>query len=497
MPPKGPSKNQGAKIGISTQKRCRSIQKWIYLLKFLLMQSIAGLLYNFLIHLARIVMRIAGLFHEKTGQKIRHEKNWKFLKDRDPERPLIWFHCASLGEFEQGRPVMERFRKQNPDWQILLTFFSPSGYQVRKNYEGADLICYLPFDLPAEVNTFLDFYGPELAVFVKYEFWRNFSKALRQRAIPLISISTILRGNQYFFKPWGGFGRRTLQNFSHFFVQNQETFDLLHSIGIDRVSIAGDTRFDRVADTLRISRDVVEVEKFKGDAKLMVCGSVWEEDMEVLVSLMSDVGYLTSDVKGQSSVERRMEKRERRKGAGVKAEAQTSDLKPQASNLAQLKLVIAPHEINQKQIDGWIAQLEKPCLKFSEITPQTDLGKIEVLFIDSIGLLSSLYRYGDFAFIGGAYGKGLHNILEAATFGMPIFFGDKAFHKFQEATDLIEQKSAFAVAKSSELTAKLNYFLSRPNELEKASLTASQYVKNHTGATDVVLNWIENKILRH
>ena len=339
---------------------------------------------------------------------MRQEKNWKNLKGRDPVRPLIWFHCASLGEFEQGRPVMERFRKRHPDWQILLTFFSPSGYEVRKNYAGADIICYLPFDLPSEVNTFLDLYQPRLAVFVKYEFWRNFSFELKKREIPLISVSTILREDQYFFKWWGEFGRQTLKKFDHFFVQNQQTKELLSSIDIKQTTLAGDTRFDRVADSLKTSREILAIQKFKGDSKLMVCGSVWEDDMEVLTGLMSEVASQPSEPEIQEK--------------GVRVNVQTSDT-------GHLKFVIAPHEINQKQIDSWIGRIDKKCLKFSEIGPDTDIENFEVLFIDSIGLLSSVYRYGNFAFIGGAYGKGLHNILEAATFGMPIFFGNKSLAK--------------------------------------------------------------------
>ncbi len=486
-------KNQGAKIGISTQIRCRTLYKWIYLLKFLLMRSLTELLYASLLRFVKLALRFAGVFHSKTRLKMKGEKNWKNTVLRDQSKPLIWFHCASLGEFEQGRPVMERFRKQHPDWQILLTFFSPSGYEIRKNYEGADIICYLPFDLPREVNAFLDLYQPRLAVFVKYEFWRNFSFELKRREIPLISISTILRKDQYFFKWWGGFGRNTLKRFDHFFVQNQRTKELLNSIGIVQTTLAGDTRFDRVADTLKSSRQVSEIERFKGDSKLMVCGSVWEEDMEVLMGVFSATLELTEagDRKQEAG---NGEKGEGKSENGDSAESQPLTFNLQPSNFKNLKLVIAPHEINQRQIDGWIDQIEKPCLKFSEITPDTNLENFEVLFIDSIGLLSSLYRYGDFAFIGGAYGKGLHNILEAATFGMPIFFGDQSYYKFQEANDLIGQKVAFPIADEEGLKDKIFYFLQNEQDLSKTSNLASEYVKNHTGATDVVLKWIEQEI---
>jgi 3-deoxy-D-manno-octulosonic-acid transferase len=412
---------------------------------------IKRLLYTGAVHFMKLGLALGGSFNAKLALRKQGANNWKiFATKRDQAKPLIWFHCASLGEFEQGRPVMERFRKEYPHWQILLTFFSPSGYEIRKNYTGADIICYLPFDLPKDVKLFLDLYQPNLAVFVKYEFWKNTVEEIKARNIPLISISTILRPDQYFFKFWGNLGRQTLKKFDHFFVQNQQTADLLETIGIHSYTIAGDTRFDRVADSLKAAFDISEIVTFKGENRLMVCGSVWQQDMEVLIPMI-------------------------RKTTG-------------------LKFIIAPHEIDREEIDKWEAEIGLKCIRFSEKQSISDWSSYDILFIDSIGLLSSLYRYGDFAFIGGAFGKGLHNILEAATFGMPVFFGKKTYHKFQEAVDLIEESVAFPVCDSEELEEKIKRFCRNESLLAETSLSATEYVKNHTGATDVVLGWIKNRL---
>ncbi|MGR3810649.1 3-deoxy-D-manno-octulosonic acid transferase [Jiulongibacter sp. NS-SX5] len=447
------------------------------------MDSIVGLLYQILLLFSRQVLKIVGFFHEKTRLRNANDQNWRNPNGRTFDKKLIWFHCASLGEFEQGRPVLERFKEKHPDWQVLLTFFSPSGYEVRKNYEHADFICYFPLDLPGEVNEFLNTYRPNLAVFVKYEFWRNFSKELKKRDVPLISVSTILRPDQYFFRKWGSFGRSTLQNFDHFFVQNEQTAELLKSIFIDQWTIVGDTRFDRVADTLKTCQKIDEIERFKSYSKLVIGGSVWKEDMEVLMGVFSTV------LEPTEAGSRKGEERNGENGEGGEP-----NIKHQTSSTPQLKFVIAPHEIDQNQIDEWISQIPLKCLKYSAVSSDTNLEEVQVLFIDSIGLLSSLYQYGDFAFIGGAYGSGLHNTLEAATFGMPIFFGDNAYHKFQEAHDLIDCEVAFPVKNTDELNFKLGAFLTDQELLEKVSHKAAEYVKNHTGASDMVLEWIEKKV---
>jgi 3-deoxy-D-manno-octulosonic-acid transferase len=408
------------------------------------------MLYNRTIFILNQVLKLVGRFNPKVKLQVAGQNSWKEgLNKRDHSKRLVWFHCASLGEFEQGRPIIERFKKKYPDWQIMVTFFSPSGYEVRKNYAAADIICYLPLDLPKNVSVFLDSYEPDIAIFVKYEFWRNYSFELKSRGIPLLSISTILRENQYFFKPWGNFGRGTLRQFTHFFVQNAETESLLKNIGISDVTLAGDTRFDSVADTLKSIRDIEIASNFNNNSKVLIGGSVWPEDMEVLI--------------------------------------------PYINQSENLKFIIAPHEIKDKQISEWESRLiGKSAIRYSKAVNNIDLSKSDVLIIDNIGLLSSLYQYGDFAFIGGGFATGLHNVLEAATFGMPIFFGDKAYSKFQEAKDLIEEGGAFKLSDFESFETRMKQLLSNGESYKAVKNITSKYVKNHTGATDVILNWIEN-----
>lgn len=392
-----------------------------------------------------LVLAILSPF--KTKARLRFKGNRRFLEvtdKRKPDEKLIWFHCASLGEFEQGRPVIERFKALHPNWQVLLTFFSPSGYEVRKAYPSADIVSYLPFDSKKNARLFLDSFKPDLAVFVKYEFWRNFLFETEKRGVPLLSISSIFRAEQSFFKPWGKFQRDVLGAVNYFFVQNALSERLLRSIGIENVKVIGDTRFDRVQDTLKTVKDIEEIKAFKNAKELMVCGSVWEHDMEVLIPFI---------------------------------------------NNTNLKFVIAPHEINQKEIHQWKNSISRKSINYSELSDRINVAEFDVLFIDNVGMLSSLYQYGNYAFIGGAYGKGLHNILEAATFGMPIFFGNQKYHKFQEAVDLIEKKAAFPVKDSLELESVIQSV-----DKNEASKIAAEYVKNHTGATDVVLEYLEELI---
>lgn len=404
--------------------------------------------YSFSIKLFGLAIHTFGIFNSKAKLRSGGQNNWKeVISKRDLSEPLAWFHCASLGEFEQGRPVIEAFKKKNPNHQILLTFFSPSGYEVRKNYTEADIICYLPLDLKSNVQEFLEAFQPNMAFFVKYEFWRNFIAGLKERDIPVVSFSTIFRPSQTYFKPFGGFARKPLLQIDKFFVQNQESADLLKKIGQHSVEVAGDTRFDRVADTLKTIREIEVAKVFKNNKKTLVGGSVWPEDMEVLIP------YINAS-----------------KG---------------------LKFILAPHEIKDKQMSEWESQMNsKSVIRFSKADKLSDLATYDVLIIDNVGMLSSLYQYGEFAFIGGGFATGLHNILEAATFGMPIFFGDKAFKKFQEATDLMEEKGAFSVSGFDDFNQIMGDLLSGASKYKETKNITSQYVKNHTGATDVILKWL-------
>ena len=322
-------------------------------------------------------------------------------------RPVAWFHAASLGEFEQGRPVMEAFRSRYPDYFILLTFFSPSGYEIRKNYNGADYVCYLPIDTSSNVRRFISAINPRIVFFIKYEFWFNYVNELFTRVSGLIAFSAIFRPEQVFFQSYGGFFRRILFGFDHIFVQNKSSVDLLWRVNIINCSVAGDTRFDRVRTIAANARELPEIEAFSSGNPCIVAGSVWDADMQVLIPVLN-----------------------RLKGS--------------------FKAIIAPHEIKNDQIRSWRKSLKGRTILYSELTPETEVSSYDCLIIDNIGMLSSLYRYGNMAYIGGSFGAGLHNILEAATFGLPLMFGNKSYARFEEALELIEYGGAFPIADAAQ-----------------------------------------------
>ena len=411
------------------------------------------LLYQFIIILYRFLVHIWSFYNHKAKLLVEGRKNWRrYLQSKMPESKgkTIWFHCASVGEFEQGRPVMEALKKENPGIFILLTFFSPSGYEVAKAYEFANLVCYLPWDSEKNAITFYALVKPDLVCFVKYEFWYYFLRQGTKARIPVILISGIFLHDQLFFKSYGGFYRKLLVYFDHFFVQNTESLELLAAHNFTNVTVAGDTRLDRVIEIASHTGVIEAVENFMGESRTLIAGSVWPDDLEVLLPMIND-----------SSV--------------------------------NLKYIIAPHEINAGQIEIFREKLITPSLLYSEIT---DLSKnlppneATVLIIDNIGMLASLYRYGDFAFIGGAYGDGLHNIMEAAVFGMPVFFGQKNYRKFQEALDLIERKGAFPVSNSDELKSIISELLTNEEAYRFASNTAREYVYENKGATQKILDYI-------
>lgn len=362
------------------------------------------------------------------------------------QHPVAWFHCASLGEFEQGRPLIEAFARQHPEYRIALTFFSPSGYEVRKNYPGAHYIFYLPLDSSANARQFLDLVNPQVAVFVKYEFWYYYLNELHRRHIPVISVSAIFRPSQLFFKSYGAFYRDLLKLFTHIFTQNEASVALLQQAGISQVSMAGDTRFDRVLQTAAGVKTIPVVDQFKGSAPCFVIGSSWPQDLEVLLPFI----------------------------------LKWAD---------QLKFIIAPHEIHEKEISQLQASLPGLALRYSAARPET-AADFRVLLIDNIGMLSSLYAYGNFGFIGGAFGKGLHNTLEAAVFGLPLFFGP-AYDKFQEARDLVNQGLAFPVETTAELEEKFSALFHHPEQQEKICRQAKTYVQSHAGASAIILERLQ------
>lgn len=368
----------------------------------------------------------------------------------DRKAKYIWFHASSLGEFEQGRPMIEQIRKVHPEYKILLTFFSPSGYEVRKNYAGADVVCYLPFDTPGRVEQFLDLANPAMAIFIKYEFWGNYLHALQQRGIPVYIISAIFRREQLFFQWFGKPYRKMLDCFNHLFVQDERSKALLEEYGIRNVTVAGDTRFDRVIDVYHQAKQIPLVERFiKGtDGQqpplVFVAGSSWPEDEAIFI--------------------------------------------PYFERHPEMKLIIAPHEIHEGHLKSIEARLHRPTIRLSQATEQ-NVANQDCLIVDSFGLLSSLYRYGQIAYIGGGFGAGIHNTLEAAVYGMPVLFGPR-FQKFKEAKDLIAVGGAFTFDNAPAFTSRMNTLLSTPEALQQSSQAAGHFVQSHGGATTTILQEI-------
>ncbi len=406
------------------------------------------MLYSLAIYCWQYIQKLASLFNKKAKLRVEGLRSWQIpAQNRDITKPCVWIHCASLGEFEQGRPLIEALKNQYPHCQILLTFYSSSGYEIRKNYPLADMICYLPDDLKSTAQKFYQVYRPNLAVLVKYEFWRNFINEFAEHKVPIISVSSIFREDQHFFKVWGKSARVTLKKISYFFVQNEISKDLLHKIGLENVSRVGDTRFDRVADIARQIKQLDNVAHFVKQTPTCVAGSVWEEDMQILIATInSEIG---------------------------------------------LKYIIAPHEINTTQIEKWESQMLKKCVRFADLINDSEA---DVLIIDNIGMLSSLYQYGTVAYIGGAFGKGLHNILEAVTFGLPVFFGNKNYNKFKEAVDLLSLQTAQTVENEKDLTKGLVELLANEALLKKKNVANLKYIEQNKGATENIMRWLHENI---
>ena len=360
---------------------------------------------------------------------------------------IVWFHCASLGEFEQGRPLMEKLKLQQRDVKILLTFFSPSGYEIRKNYAGADFIFYLPMDTPSNAKKFIEIVNPQKVFFVKYEFWFNYLTELKNKNIPTYLVSGIFRENHHFFKSTGAWFRKQLSSFTHFFLQDEKSVEMLNSIGCTNTTLCGDTRFDRVFEVSKNAKQLDLVKLFVEDKKVMIVGSSWLEDEKIIAN------YFTNP----------------------------------KSQILNYKIIIAPHEINEKHLVSIEGQFSSTCLRYSKAT-EKNISEAQVLIIDNIGMLSSLYQYGTIAFIGGGFGKGIHNILEAATFGLPVIFGPN-YHKFVEAKELIKLGGAFSIKDVSEFE-KTMALLSDEQVLKTASQISKMYVQGRIGATDKILSKI-------
>ena len=414
------------------------LQKWLYTL------GLGGY---------KAALKLAAPLHAKAKKMVEGRQQ---LLERIQEAmqantaPVAWFHCASLGEFEQGRPVIEAYRQQHPGDKIFLTFFSPSGYEVRKNYGGADWIFYLPLDSSANAKAFVAAVQPRLAVFVKYEFWHYYLQELHQQRIPTLLISAIFRPNQFFFQPHGGFYRQMLGYFSQLFVQNEESAILLHNIGAAKVTVAGDTRFDRVLAISQQKKDIPLANAFADGKPVMVVGSSWQADIEVLAPLVQEYR-------------------------------------------GRVKFIIAPHEMGENGLQQTEDILRVKTVRFTR-TNAAEAKEADVLLVDTIGMLSSLYALGSWAYVGGSFGKGLHNTLEAAVWGIPIFFGNRRYQKFAEARDLLHIGAAYAVPNSAELLQAFSVLFDDEEKRQGAGRAAAHYVQQQSGATDKIITYINKQL---
>ena len=407
-------------------------------------------MYNLAIYLYLLAVKFVGLFSKKVKlMRKGHKQVFDILRQSiDKDSQYLWFHAASLGEFEQGRPLIERIRKRYPQYKILLTFFSPSGYEVRKNYEGADVICYLPFDTPRNVRRFLDLARPSMAFFIKYEFWQNYMKGLQRRGIPTYSVSSIFRPNQVFFRWYGGQYYKVLTRITHFFVQNEESLRLLATRGVTNATVVGDTRFDRVLEIHQAARQLPLVERFKGECnKVLVAGSSWQPDEELFIDYFN--------------------------------------------RHPEMKLIIAPHVVDENHL-AWIeSRLNRPSMRYTRaLGTNADLSRVDCLIIDCYGLLSSIYRYGEISYVGGGFGVGIHNVLEAAVYGIPVLFGPNN-QRFREARQLLAEGGAFEIHDATGFAATMDRLFTDEAFLAQSGECAGRYVKDNAGAADAVLEAIE------
>ena len=415
------------------------------------------MIYNIVIYFVLWGIAIASLFNEKVRKMWRGEREaFKILKQKvDPNAKYIWFHAASLGEFEQGRPLMERIRKDYPQYKILLTFYSPSGYEVRKNYEGADLICYMPVDTRLNAIRFLRLVRPVMAFFIKYEFWSNFLHILKHRNIPTYSVSSIFREDQVFFKWYGRSYAGVLKCFTRFFVQNEESKRLLEGIGITAVDVVGDTRFDRVLQIKEAAKQLPICEAFRTgvassqsadvphhDFKVFVAGSSWPPDENIFIPFFNEH--------------------------------------------KDWRLLIAPHVIAEEHLKLILSLIKgKKVVRYTQTTPE-EAAEADVLIIDCFGLLSSMYNYGDVAYIGGGFGVGIHNTLEAAVWNMPVIFGPNN-KKFQEAQGLLKSDGGFEINTYEDFSGLMSSLMNDETFLKQAGDKAGAFVAHLAGATDKVL----------
>jgi len=402
-----------------------------------------SLLYTLAIRVFGLLVWGAAGFRRAARLWVEGRRGWyrRLREDMGEKENVVWFHAASLGEFEQGRPIIESVREEYPDHPILLTFFSPSGYEVRKDFDRVDCVHYLPLDTPGNARKFLNVVQPKIAVFIRYEYWYNILGAMFRRQIPVIMVSSIFRKDQVFFKPYGTWFRTALRQISHFFVQNEESLELLEAVGVERMEMSGDTRFDRVWDAAREKREFPLVERFLAGRTCLIAGSTWPFDDQLLKEIVPA--------------------------------------------FPDLKFVIVPHHVDAVNIRRITHLFEGEAALYSRGEDQ-ELEKRQVLVVDTIGILTYLYRLADLTYIGDGFGAGIHSIMEPAAFGMPIFFGPN-YHNFQEAVDLVERRGVFAVKDQEELVEGIRRFAHDEGARQAVGRICREYIREKRGATDRVM----------
>jgi 3-deoxy-D-manno-octulosonic-acid transferase len=407
--------------------------------------------YNLVIFLYGLVIRIASVKKPKAKLWVDGRSNWQAnlkeqLKNVNSNK-RIWVHCASLGEFEQGRPIIEAIKLQHPQYSIILTFFSPSGYEACKNYKEANVICYLPLDTKSNAKDFLEIVDPQIAIFIKYEFWVNFLTALKQRNIDTYLVSAVFKDHHPFFKWYGGLFIRSLKSFKKLLVQDQHSLELLNSIGFENVEICGDTRFDRVLNIKQNFEPIPEIENFKGSQKLIIAGSTWPQDDDLVLEVFAKMDH------------------------------------------KNLKLLIAPHELSEKSVNMLESKIQAKALSFSVFTKGVNANS-QVLILNTIGMLSRAYCYGNLAYVGGGYEDGIHNILEPAVYSIPVAFYGNDFNKYNEAVEMTQNGTAKAVQSPEQLIDHWNDLLANHNKANALKLVLEAYFLSHSNVTDKVMKAI-------
>ncbi len=412
-------------------------------------------LYNLVIHLYGLVINLASLKKLKAKQWVNGRKNWRENLSKKISAlnlaPILWVHCSSYGEFEQGRPLIESIKKKHPGYKIVLSFFSPSGYEVFKDWSGADVICYLPLDTKSNASDFINIVKPKATLFIKYEFWLNFLFELKKQNIPTYLVSAVFKPHHPFFKWYGGIFRRSLKSFNKLFIQDEASGELLKQINITAYEVCGDTRFDRVIEVKENFIEIPLIKDFCGNAKIIVAGSTWAGDDELLVDSFKELA------------------------------------------MQDLKLIIVPHDVEEKNIIKLTNLLIKNDLAFSLFSEQKIKSNTQVLVVDTIGLLSKIYNYASVAYIGGGLNGGIHNCLEPAVYFKPVIFYGNDYHKYNEATELIELKAAKNISSVSQLTLEFRNFLTDKNTVGEIENSLKLYFKSKSGTTNKVLDILDLK----